>query len=360
VYEFTWKRALAALKAASTTGDVRLVVHGRNDDTTAASKAAVAAAGLDGVVTWRTAANSSALQHNKFLVLTHHGKPVAVWTGSLNITQGAVYGHSNLAHLIHDPDVAAAFAEYWDQLADQHNTTPVLRTWTGATNPVDTDAAHAPVGATTVFSPRTGLAALNWYADLFNAAKSSAHITGAFGLNKVFRELLAADLDLVRTVLLDKKPPANQQLSLTDPDVRVSWGSKLTESTLDGWAKEHLTGFNPYVKYVHTKIILIDPLTEKPTTVTGSANYSDNSTAVNEENTVIISGAHGTHAAKRVADIYLTEYHRIFQHFVFRDIEEAIAAAPAGGRLVPNDTWTAKFYEAGSWRQRQRRLFAGT
>ena len=61
--------------------DVQLVVHGRDrdpagkdSDTTAAdNRAAVAAAGLDDVVTWRTAPNKSALQHNKFLVLTRAG-----------------------------------------------------------------------------------------------------------------------------------------------------------------------------------------------------------------------------------------------------------------------------------------------
>ena len=62
--------------------DVALVVHGRDSDsaagpdrdTTAAdSRAAVTAAGLDDVVTWRTAPNKGALQHNKFLVLTHAG-----------------------------------------------------------------------------------------------------------------------------------------------------------------------------------------------------------------------------------------------------------------------------------------------
>ncbi len=372
-YEFTWHTGLDALARAKAAGaDVALVVHGRdrdkpgapkNEDTTSEqSHAAAHAAGLDGVVTWRTAPTIDALQHNKFLVLTHHGQPVAVWTGSTNITQGAVFGHSNVGHLVHDAATAGAFLDYWTRLRDQTNDTAKMRTWTGQNNPVDVVAAVAPTGLTPLFSPRSGNALLQWYADLFDSATSSAHITGAFGLNAVFRDKLAVDRDVVRTVLLDKEPPAAQAIPTVDPDVRVAWGSLLTTALLDQWAKEHLTGFNPRVRFIHTKIILVDPLTSSPTTLTGSANYSVNSTSVNEENTVIVKGPDGDPEAQRVADIYLTEYQRIFQHFVFRDIAHALAtpAAAAAGRLAEDDTWTQRFYEPGSWRERQRHLFAGT
>jgi len=69
----------------------------------------------------------------------------------------------------------------------------------------------------------------------------------------------------------------------------------------------------------------------------GSANYSDNSTTDNEENTVVICGDGGP-VARRVADIYLTEYHRLFMHFVYRDwaTRETVANAvgPGTARLV--------------------------
>ena len=117
------------------------MVHGRDkdgndgaDDHTADhNRAAVTAAGLDSVVRWRTAPNKAALQHNKFLVLSHQNQPVAVWTGSTNLTQGGVFGHLNVGHLISDPTTAGRFLRYWDQLVDQTNTTTVLRTWTEPT-----------------------------------------------------------------------------------------------------------------------------------------------------------------------------------------------------------------------------------
>ena len=38
------------------------------------------------------------IRHNKFIVLVHKDKPVAVWTGSTNISAGGIFGHSNVGH----------------------------------------------------------------------------------------------------------------------------------------------------------------------------------------------------------------------------------------------------------------------
>ena len=372
-YEFTWATGLDALAAAVGRGaDVALVVHGRDSDsatgpdrdTTAAdSRSAVTAAGLDDVVTWRTAANKGALQHNKFLVLTHAGAPVAVWTGSTNVTQGAVFGHLNVGHSIGDPAVAAQFLAYWDQLVDQTHTTATLRTWTEQHDPVDL-TSPPPAGLTTIFSPRARSSTLlPWYAAALAAATSSAHVTGAFGLHKVFRDELGIDRDIVRTVLLDRQPAADEPIPTTDPDVRISWGDELHHDLFDVWAQEHLTDFNKWVKFIHTKILLVDPLTDAPTVITGSANYSDSSTIDNEESSIVIRAAaadgDGAAVVRRVADIYVTEYHRLFTHFVFRDRAERLATDPSAGRLVEDDSWSSPYYEAGSWRARQRRDVRG-
>jgi phosphatidylserine/phosphatidylglycerophosphate/cardiolipin synthase-like enzyme len=377
-YEFTWATGLRALADAAALGaDVALVVHGRDKDpanatgaadadrTAADNHAAVTAAGLDPLVTWRTAPNKSALQHNKFLVLTHDGAPAAVWTGSTNLSQGAIFGHLNVGHLVHDAAVAARFLDYWAALADPANTTAALRTWTGDHNALDLATPPAAGTITTVLSPRaTTSPLLTWYADLFDAAASTAHITGAFGLHRVFRERLAIDRDVVRTVLLDKQPVPADAIPRTDPDVRTSWGNYLHHPALEGWAGERLTDFNKWVKFIHTKIILIDPLTATPTIITGSANYSDNSTTDNEENSLVIRGD-GTPTTQRVADIYLTEYQRLFMHFVYRDWANPDTIANAGtdssaGHLREDPTWSSPYYKAGSWRERQRRTFAST
>jgi hypothetical protein len=369
-YEFTWRTGLHALaNAASRGADVSLVVHGRDKDAvggedrdhTAVNNAqAVSEANLDNVVIWRVAPNKSALQHNKFLVLTHLGRPVAVWTGSTNLTQGGIFGHLNVGHQITDAAVAAKFLNYWDRLAVPANATADLRIWTEEQNAFDLTSPPGP-GMTTVFSPRaTDSALLDWYATIFDDATSSAHISGAFGIDRAFRDKLGVDRDIVRTVLLDKEPAAGAEVPLLDPDVRVSWGDYLQRPALEGWAIEHLTDFNTWVRFIHTKIIFVDPLTDTPTVITGSANYSGNSTTDNEENSIVIRGD-GSVVAKRVADIYLTEYQRLFMHFVFRSwANRDPSGASAAGRLVEDDSWSAPYYEPGGWRDRQRRTFAGT
>lgn len=377
-YEFTWDTALLALKAAVDRGvDVRLVVHGRDSDrvdgpdedrTAAAARVHAVAAGLEPSITWRDQPPKGALQHNKFLVLMHRGQPVAVWTGSTNLTVGAVYGHSNVGHLIRSRAVAGQFAEYWQALADATGKA-VLQT-RHESIPAGPHPVPPPPGVSFVPSPRRDLSALQWYAALLAGATSSAHLTGAFGLNRLLREVLAVSRPGVpRTVLLDKVPArAADRIPLTDPQVRLSTGSHLGHGSLGQWAAERLTGFNRHVRYVHTKIIMIDPLGAAPVLLTGSANYSDASTRDNEENTLVIARgrtrASSGRAVARVADIYLTEYHRLFMHFAFRAIAERVRineGTPSDSfHLEPTDSWTERYYVPGSWRQTQRRLFAGT
>ena len=59
--------------------------------------------------------------------------------------------------------------------------------------------------------------------------------------------------------------------------------------------------------------MLVDPLSDKPVVVTGSANFSEASTRTNDENMLVIKNN------TRVADIYLGEYMRLYSHYAFRE-----------------------------------------
>jgi len=379
-YEFTWGRSLQAFAAARDRGvDIRLVVHGRDTDppsgtgrenadrTAEFARAAVHSNGIDDLVTWRAAPLVGALHHHKFLVLSHHGVAEAVWTGSTNLTLGGVYGHSNVGHLVRDRAVAARFAVEWDRL-EAGTPTAALRT-AHAGDPAPARTLPVPGGVGPVFSPLSGTSLLDWYADVFDSAVGSSHITGAFGLNKVFRDRLRVDRSPVtRTVLLEKVPPPQQAIPRNDDHVRISTGSHLSGDPLQQWATEGLTGFNDHVRYIHTKIVLVDPLGPDPTILTGSANYSDASTTTNEENTLVIRAGRSRSASKRavrrVADIYLTEYHRLFMHFAFRAMAQGrelnTGVAQWSGYLDDTDTWTQRYYVPDSWRAAQRTLFSGS
>ena len=97
------------------------------------------------------------------------------------------------------------------------------------------------------------------------------------------------------------------------PENLFAIGDFVRTNEIDGWVKERLSGLNSHVRYMHNKFMLIDPLTDDPIVVAGSANFSDASTRRNDENMVITRGN------KRVADIYLGEFMRLYTHHAFRE-----------------------------------------
>jgi phosphatidylserine/phosphatidylglycerophosphate/cardiolipin synthase-like enzyme len=142
-----------------------------------------------------------------------------------------------------------------------------------------------------------------------------------------------------------------------DPDVRISIGAVLGENAFEHWMeRERLTGLNKNVKFIHTKYMLIDPLGDDPIVITGSANFSDASTRRNDENMLVIRGD------TRVADLYLGELMRLFHHFYFRMVANAIpqkSGKVSSGHLTPDDSWRKPYYREGSVKQKERLYFAG-
>ena len=102
--------------------------------------------------------------------------------------------------------------------------------------------------------------------------------------------------------------------------------------------------------------MIIDPLGEDPLVITGSANFSDASTRKNDENMLVIRGD------RRVADIYLSEFMRLFNHFQFRGLVRARrTTGPESARsfLVPDDSWKDRYYQPGTPKYLERLYFAG-
>ncbi|MDP9240562.1 MAG: phospholipase D-like domain-containing protein, partial [Actinomycetota bacterium] len=358
VYEFTQPDVLAALKRAKEAGaNVEIVYAAKNDDTGDANRKAIAAAGFEPAMLHpRTKAK---IAHNKFIVLCRKsaaGKltPVSVWTGSTNLTQGGIFGHSNVGHAVRDAAVAQRYLDFWGQLLDDPDTDP-QRDWVVANSPFDPVALEAP-GIHTLFSPRHGLAVLNWYADRFGTATDGGYITGAFGLNATFEDVLVAYTGKALHYVLLDRADNNQDSWSADHKVIVSVGSAGGPATLTRWAKEGLTGFNNFVPYLHTKIALIDPLGADPTVITGSANFSPDSTTNNDENMLIIRGD------TEVADVYFTEFTRIFNHFYARfwaaRLNQGGTDAHEHSFLAETDAWQKPYFAAGNPKRLQRQLFS--
>ena len=89
----------------------------------------------------------------------------------------------------------------------------------------------------------------------------------------------------------------------------------------------------------------------------GSANFSSNSLLQNDENMLLIRGD------TRVADIYLTEFDRIFRHFYFRNVANEIEAKgknAKGAFLSEDSSWTDSYFKPAAFKTRRREMFFAT
>jgi len=312
------------------------------------------------------------IQHNKFIILLDQGQPVEVWMGSTNLTGGGIYGQSNVGHIIRDPAIAQQYLDYWQQLARDpaKRAAPGALAETGFADWIvlqqpDPVGPVAPDSATVIFSPRPTGAVLDWYAEQFAAAKHSVHFTTAFTVAPPFLTAASAPPapGAQRYLLMESiggrlREPYERMRVI--PGNRIAWGDRLgqvpeqPQGTPGTMLAEALTGLNDHVNYLHTKYMLVDPLSSDPLIVSGSANFSAPSTTDNDENMLICRGD------LRLADIFFTEFMRMFRHFEGRNRRNALAPADLAKTefLVEDESWSDSAFEAGSPAFCERKLFA--
>jgi hypothetical protein len=366
LYEFHYDPVGRAFKAAlDRKADVKILY----DDPTYGpdNRAMIDRVGLGRVSAPRKSGGDQ--KHNKFIVLLKDGKPTDVWTGSANISDGGIFGHSNVGHRVRGATIAGQYLDYWNALCNpiqpppagappfsETRTDPGTRALTArnlAATPTPT--GNPATGSITVlFSPRPG-ATLQWYADRMAEARQVVCFMVAFTLAKPFEPFLAADSDVLRFVLSDKQLTQGPLIT-RDRDVVYAAGAKFDKGELPSFLEEKLTGLNRNL-YIHDKFLLIDPLGEDPTTVTGSANWSPTSQTGNDENMLVIRGD------RRVADVYFGEFMRLFDHLYARYLARKIKAAtatprPGAGYLRPDASWVAAHFGGGP-KSRRRQYFHG-
>jgi len=368
-YEFHFLPFLKVLKAAVDRGvDLQVIYDAKDKPNKStgvvfprdANRKAALAAGIKSKCTERDEFKS-AISHNKFIVRYSGNNPVAVLTGGTNFSDGGIYGQSNVVEVVDDPNVAAKFAAYWDLLkADP--TGADLRPQVAALTPIP--QGKPPKGNSVLFSPRKGLDVLDWYANRALDGKGAIFMTFAFGMHDTFKDVYRNSKAPLRFALMEKEVrpmkagpkktaevAAIKQLRFMDENL-FAIGSHFRGNKFDNWLAEKLTGLNSHVRYVHNKFMLIDPLSNDPLIVGGSANFSKASTEKNDENMLVIRGN------TRVADIYLGEYMRLYSHHAFREFANRRGGSfPKLNHLRTDEWW--KDYFGSKNRSRRRQYFAG-
>src|SRR5260370_33836300 len=113
------------------------------------------------------------IRHNKFIVLIHKEKPVAVWTGSTNISAGGIFGHSNVGHEVWDEAIAKRYLAFWERLAETDVTRGPLVKDNLEVEPTPKDVTLEDDRIVTLYSPRDDkdeLETIHWYAKLSDSA----------------------------------------------------------------------------------------------------------------------------------------------------------------------------------------------
>jgi phosphatidylserine/phosphatidylglycerophosphate/cardiolipin synthase-like enzyme len=311
---------------------------------------------------------NTTISHNKFIVLLKKNRPIQVWTGSTNFTAGGIFGQSNVGHAVRDPRIARKYYAYWKMLAKDPSKAQ-MTAWTAKNTP-DLTKDPPKNSVTPIFSPRKTKKMLDWYAERIPTAKNAVFFTAAFSVDSRFLTQFGKTVrpkdgaPYQRYIMLEsQKGPMRarfEELAKTDQN-RIAWGALAasvrgshTDASLERDAKsEVLTGLNDHVSFVHTKYLIIDPLSDDPLVCTGSANFSENSTTANDENMLVIRGD------KRVAEIFLGEFMRLFVHFRNRNERNQLLPSDRerAQELQKDDRWVKDYFQPGTWQQQERLLF---
>jgi phosphatidylserine/phosphatidylglycerophosphate/cardiolipin synthase-like enzyme len=206
---------------------------------------------------------------------------------------------------------------------------------------------------------------LQSYAALLDGAQREGCITFAFGVTAEFKSVLVDNTPASAIVfmMLEKRdepdpahPTAFVKINAAN-NVYEAWGSYI-DNPVYQWVKEtnaFALGLATHVGYVHSKFMVVDPLGDDPIVITGSANFSDDSTTDNDENMILVRDD------RRTADIYYTEFNRIFNHYYFRSVTEATKGEPqsvldASLFLAETPDWQQK-YAPGTLKAKRLALY---
>lgn len=338
--------------------------------------------------------NNNHIGHNKFVVYRDAaGTPQAVMTGSTNWTSTGICGQSNNAFIRDDPDMAAVFDAYYERMKADRFPPPVAPQAAGRVAQVQGRAfraanhianplggVSADLGGTTVwFSPndpeRTSKTLEVRPVDLedvfarimaardavlflaFNPSRRGENsiiaaaleaararpgliVQGAISADSAMPNYVPSTRDPVTGKSnRDGKSPFVYPERISDaPNVSIVRAANLTgASVARDFQAEVLTIGHAIV---HDKLVIIDPMSDHATVVTGSHNLGYKASYENDENLVIVEGD------KTFAAAYTVHFLDVFDHYKFRAWRRTIGKGPSDkDGLRTDDGWLKPYAE---------------
>ncbi len=346
IYEYELPEIVEAVNAARARGArVRVVYHAKEgDEQTEENEHNLAALSPEE----KRARVTSRICHHKFMVLSRLSggvrRPRAVLCGSTNFTHNGVYRQANVVHVVRREDVAQEYLDLFEVLFSGADV-GATRRYVSENNPIDLE--RSPFAG---FSPRSGGADLEAFAECIDAAKRDVLFCTAFGLHDgIEKALLGEPHDPILRLGLQN---TRSEITGFHRDRTAQFvATAMLPKGLEGFLEETTAGQRGNI-LIHTKLVIVDFTSDSPTVISGSHNLSKSASEGNDENFLIVRGN------TDVADCYGCELMRLYDHYRFRwflkqGIEQGSAA------LKEDDSWTEPYFVEGSLEESDRLRFAG-
>lgn len=297
---------------------------------------------------------SKGLGHNKFVVFSNSTGAQAVWTGSTNWSTTGLCTQVNNGLLIAHPPIANFFQRQWTRLKDASppkldpagfppalvaaNDKPRRFTVSGSTVDVwftrtsdgrDMDALRQLIAEAKdailflMFTP--GAQGLH---TLAGQRANEAHMYVRGVVSTLGNQAGDSDKNVldVRLTSSDRKFTPDQYTVVQPQAVDSALGPWIAEVT----RKNFLSQIGHAI--VHSKVLVVDPLSAHPVVVTGSHNFSAPASEKNDENFVIVRGH------KQLAIAYASHVMAVYQHYRYRSyIRETLAQGKIPWSYLDND-----------------------
>ena len=355
IYEYHLPRLHKAIVAAGQRGvKIQVLYHAKkNDKATAENEHLLHDPAIPGVTLIPRI--TTAIMHNKFAILSrinedHSKSPIAVLAGSTNWTENGCYRQANVVHISKTPGVLENYTKMFETLVATRDNRRATKTAINKHNSIPSSPER--FGG---FSPRSKLADIKAMSKIIASAKRDLLFATAFKLrDEITDAILGQPNDSILRMGIQNSSSA--KITGVHRDRTASFtAAALLPRGLEGWLRETTAKQRGNIR-VHTKAIIIDVTSDTPIIISGSHNFSTNASKNNDENYLIIR------RDTDVADVYLCEILRIYDHYRFRfSAKEKLKAGEptAPPSLAGDDSWTEVYFEEGSLKSLDRLRFAG-
>jgi len=294
------------------------------------------------------------ISHNKFLVQLRNGKALSVWTASSNFSSNAFYKQTNQALQFENENIAEAYNGYFELIKTDLPLSKYRFKETSAQYKIQEYNANLMTKGLSIdlqYSPTASIHVIEEAIEAIKNARSAILVSSPFALDKRIVEALLANKDVIIEYGLVNNTAKRKIGELKNGNSRFVHPSRLETYMGRSWDAKAFGNHK-----IHTKSIVIDPWSKKPTTIFGSANFSENSCKKNDENMLISNDP-------RLAAVVATEFIRMYDHYRSRYFINDIFKGKTK-RLYLNEgglAWTKTAFdsESNSFKYRDRVVFSG-